>query len=88
MQAGKDRAARMLRTARGQIDGMLRMIEEDRYCIDISNQILAARAVLGKANREILRGHMESCMKAAFLSKEPDEQAAMLDELMGVMEKM
>jgi DNA-binding FrmR family transcriptional regulator len=44
-----------LKTARGQIDGIIRMIEEDRYCIDVSKQILSATALLKKANITILR---------------------------------
>jgi len=41
---GKERAALKLKTVRGQIDGILKMIEEDRYCVDISTQILSAMA--------------------------------------------
>lgn len=88
MTQGRKRAARMLKTARGQLDGILKMLEEDQYCVDISNQILASRAILSRANREILRGHMETCMKAAFRSTDQEEQEAKLDELMALMEKM
>ena len=42
MNDGKKRAANMLKTARGQIDGIIKMVEEDRYCVDISTQILSA----------------------------------------------
>ncbi|NCC80576.1 MAG: transcriptional regulator, partial [Clostridia bacterium] len=41
MQADKDRITKLLKTARGQMDGLLKMVEEDRYCVDISNQIMA-----------------------------------------------
>jgi len=84
----RDKAARMLRTARGQIDGVLKMIEDDRYCVDISAQILAARAVLGTANREVLRGHMAGCMTAAMKAQEPEVQEKMLAEFMSLLEKM
>ena len=46
MQADKKKVTRLLKTARGQIDGILKMIEEDRYCVDISHQIMASQAVL------------------------------------------
>lgn len=46
MQADKDTILRLLRTARGQIDGIMKMVEEDRYCMDISNQLLATQSVL------------------------------------------
>ena len=46
MKADRAQVTQLLKTARGQIDGILAMVEEDRYCIDISNQLMAARAVL------------------------------------------
>lgn len=54
MQADKKQINRLLKTAYGQLEGIMRMVEDDRYCIDISNQILATEAVLRRANKEIL----------------------------------
>ena len=54
MRADKTQVTRLLKTARGQIDGLLKMVEEDRYCSDISNQLLAVEALIRKANREVL----------------------------------
>ena len=51
MQADKEQVCRLIKTARGQLDGILAMIEADRYCIDISNQLLATQSLLGKANK-------------------------------------
>ena len=51
MKADKAKVSRLLKTARGQIDGVLKMIDEDQYCIDIANQIMAAEAVLQRANK-------------------------------------
>ena len=65
MRADREQVARLLKTARGQIDGILRMVEEDRYCIDVSNQIMAAESILGRANREVLRAHREGCVRDA-----------------------
>ena len=62
MRADREQVARLLRTARGQIDGILKMVEEDRYCIDVSNQIMAAESILGRANRAVLRAHLEGCV--------------------------
>ncbi|MCX5775677.1 MAG: metal-sensing transcriptional repressor, partial [Firmicutes bacterium] len=53
MKAKHSSVERLVKTARGQLDGVIKMIEEDRYCIDISNQILAAEAILHKANQKI-----------------------------------
>jgi len=58
MSEERKKALQLLKTARGQIDGIIKMIEEGRYCIDISNQILASQALLKKSNLEILKGHL------------------------------
>ena len=52
MKADRDKITRLLKTARGQMDGILKMVEEDRYCVDISNQLLATESILRKANKE------------------------------------
>ncbi|NLN04669.1 MAG: metal-sensing transcriptional repressor, partial [Clostridiaceae bacterium] len=52
MQADKEKVYRLLKTARGQIDGLIKMVEEDRYCIDISTQLLATQAILRRVNKE------------------------------------
>lgn len=63
-----------LKTARGQLDGIIHMIEDDRYCVDISNQILACIALLKKANLHILTGHMNTCVKHAVEDQEHVEE--------------
>ena len=85
MRADKEKVARILKTARGQIDGILKMIEEDRYCIDISNQVLAAEAMLKKANREIIKGHMEGCIKEALESDDGDKK---IEEFLQTLDKL
>ena len=85
MQADKRKMTRLLKTARGQIDGILAMIEDDRYCLDISQQIMAAQALLSRANREILTAHLTHCVKDARTDREREEKAA---ELAAVLEKL
>lgn len=63
MKADKKQIKRLLSTARGQINGILKMIDEDRYCVDISNQILASQAILSRANKEILKAHLMNCVQ-------------------------
>jgi len=75
----------MLKTARGQIDGLLKMVEEDRYCIDISNQILAVQAILRAVNKEILHGHLSHCVKEAFSTQAAQDK---IDEVMALIDKM
>lgn len=88
MKADSVKVTRLLKTARGQLDGILKMVEEDQYCADISHQLLACEAILRKVNREVLRGHMESCVKEAFISGNQDDAKVKIDELMALMEKM
>ena len=51
MRADKDKITKLLKTARGQLDGILKMVEDDRYCMDISQQLMAVEAILNKANK-------------------------------------
>jgi CsoR family transcriptional regulator, copper-sensing transcriptional repressor len=78
------KAMTLLKTARGQIDGILRMIEDDRYCVDVSKQILSAAALLRKANLVVLRQHLDTCVKDAIRTGEADEK---LEEIALIMEK-
>lgn len=73
-----------LKTAKGQIDGIIKMIEDDRYCIDISKQILSAVALLRKANITILRQHMNTCVTDAV---ESGEGQAKIDEIVLILDK-
>ncbi len=68
MQADHNKIARLLKTAQGQLEGILRMVEEDRYCLDISSQIMAADAILRRANREVLQAHLDRCVLEAVES--------------------
>ena len=74
MQADRKNIVRTLNTAKGQINGILKMIEDDRYCLDIANQIMAAQALLKKANQEILTAHMRHCVKDAMNTEEAEEK--------------
>ncbi|MDD3340543.1 MAG: metal-sensing transcriptional repressor [Lachnospiraceae bacterium] len=67
------------------MDGILQMVEEDRYCVDISNQLLATQALLKSANQQILQAHIRSCVKEALKTEEPNPK---LEEALKVLEKM
>ena len=88
MKAEKEPILRLLKTARGQIDGIIKMVEEDRYCIDISNQLLATQSILKKTNKEIIHAHITHCVKDAFDQGDPQERVEKVDEVMQVLEKM
>ena len=72
MRADHDSVRRKLRIARGQLDGILQMIDDDRYCVDISNQLLATQSLLKSANREIMRAHIEGCVREALQTDHVD----------------
>jgi CsoR family transcriptional regulator, copper-sensing transcriptional repressor len=88
VKADSTKVTRLLKTAKGQIEGVLKMVEEDRYCIDISNQLLATQAILRKVNREILHSHIGSCVQEAFEKGDQEDQQKKVDEIMELMNKI
>lgn len=85
LKSDKEKATRLLKTARGQIDGILKMVEDDRYCIDISNQLMATQAILRNINRDVLHEHLGSCVKDAFETGDQDEK---IKEVMLIIDKL
>jgi CsoR family transcriptional regulator, copper-sensing transcriptional repressor len=76
---------RRLHRIEGQVRGLTRMLEEDRYCIDIITQIAAVRAALRRAEEEILRDHVGHCVEEAIVSGNRTEQRRKIAELMEVV---
>lgn len=74
-----------LRRVRGQVDGVIRMVEDNRYCPDIVVQTRAARNALLKLEHELLRGHVQHCVKDAVHGRSDKDPNAVLDELMEVL---
>lgn len=72
----------------GQVRGLSRMLEEDRYCIDIVTQVAAVRAALKKVEEEVLRDHVGHCVAHAIQSGDADAQRAKVDELIEVLGKL
>ena len=79
------KALQSLKTARGQIDGIIKMIEDERYCVDISNQITAAQSLLKRANLLILKRHMKHCVREACVNDGGDEK---IDDIINILEKV
>jgi CsoR family transcriptional regulator, copper-sensing transcriptional repressor len=69
----------------GQVRGIVRMIDEDRYCIDVVTQIAAARAALRRVEEEILKDHVSHCVEHAIASGDADDQRSKVAELIEVM---
>lgn len=84
MNESRKKILNLLKTSRGQIDGIINMLEDDRYCVDISNQILSVLGLLKKANLNLLDQHIKSCVKDAILEGKGDEK---IDEIITVLDK-
>ncbi|MGL5356234.1 MAG: metal-sensing transcriptional repressor [Cetobacterium sp.] len=87
MKTEKEKAVLMLKTCRGQIDAILKMIDDKRYCLDVVNQILAAEALLKKSNKLILKQHMESCVKNALSENDSSEKISEVIDLLNKIMK-
>lgn len=85
MMADQKTVLRLLKTARGQLDGIITMVEEDRYCIDISQQVMATGAILTRVNKEILSAHLKHCVKEADNDREREEK---IDEFVSTLGKI
>lgn len=86
MNDAKKNAANTLKTARGQIDGIIKMIEDERYCVDVSTQILSAIGLLKKANIDILNNHLRHCVSSAILQSE-DQGEEKIEEIINIIDK-
>lgn len=84
---GRSRAIRRLKVLEGQIRGLQQMLDEGRYCVDVLVQIAAAQEALRGVSKLVMRYFLENCATAAIRSGDPEENAAMYDELMDVVFK-
>ena len=80
----KSASKRRLNRIEGQVRGLTKMVDEDRYCIDIVTQIAAVRAALSRVEEELLRGHVASCVEHAITSGNKADQRKKIGELMDV----
>jgi DNA-binding FrmR family transcriptional regulator len=83
----KPRLLNRLNRIEGQVRGVARMVEEDRYCIDILTQVQAARAALAKVETEILKDHLGHCIEGAIVSGDKSEQRQKAAELIQLLER-
>lgn len=79
-----DKSLTALKRIEGQVRGVAKMIEEDRYCIDIVTQVQAVRAALARVETDLLRQHMQHCIKNAMTASDKAAQERMIEELMDV----
>jgi DNA-binding FrmR family transcriptional regulator len=83
-QDAKATTLKRLGRIEGQVRGLARMVEDDRYCIDIVTQIGAVRAALRKVEEEVLRDHVAHCVEGAIASGNKSQQRRKIAELMDV----
>ncbi len=83
----KKACAKRLHRIEGQVRGIARMVEEDRYCIDIVTQIAAVRAALRRLEEEVLRDHVAHCVEHAISSGNKADQRRKIEELMNVVSR-
>jgi len=83
----KTKLLNRLNRIEGQVRGVSRMVEEDRYCIDILTQLQAVRAAMAKVEAEILKDHLGHCIEGAIVSGDKDEQRRKAAELIQLLER-
>ncbi len=83
----KPKLLNRLNRIEGQVRGIARMVDDDRYCIDIMTQLQAVRAALTKVETELMREHIDHCVASAFASGDPEEQRLKADELATLLQR-
>ena len=83
----KGRNLKRLRRIEGQIRGLQKMVEDDRYCADILTQISSVHEALRSVGRELVRNHMKHCAAEAIRADDPSRSEAMYDEIVEMMYK-
>jgi DNA-binding FrmR family transcriptional regulator len=83
----KTSCQKRLNRIEGQVRGLSRMVDEDRYCIDIVTQISAVRAALRRVEEEVLKDHVAHCVEHAITSGDKADQRRKIAELMAVIER-
>lgn len=81
----KTSCLKRLKRIEGQVRGLSRMVEDDRYCIDVVTQILAVRAALRRVEEEVLKDHVAHCVEHAIASGDKADQRRKIAELMAVV---
>ena len=86
-RANKGKLRNRLNRIEGQVRGIAKMIDEDRYCIDVLTQLQAARSALSRVETEMLRDHFEHCIVGAMVGGDAEEQRQKAEELIALLER-
>lgn len=87
MHKNRDAALNRLKRLEGQVRGIAKMIEDDRYCVDVLTQIAAARAALKGVEKLVIDDHAAHCIEGALASGDPQDQRAKFTELLDLLDK-
>ena len=87
MKENKDRTLTRLKRLEGQVRGVARMVEEDRYCVDILTQTAAIRAALKGVEKLVIENHTHHCIEDAVASGDPEQQREKFLELIELLDK-
>ncbi|MBX7531884.1 metal-sensitive transcriptional regulator [Qipengyuania sp. 1XM1-15A] len=87
MAANADAKINRLNRIAGQVNGVAKMIEDDRYCMDILHQIQAIKSALAKVETQVLKDHAACCVAEAIASGDEAEQRQKFEELVELLEK-
>lgn len=87
MKADLKKNVKLLKIVKGQVEGLINMMENNSYCIDISTQVLATQAILKKVNTNILVAHLNGCLKES-LNGEGDDVDEKIDEVVKIIERL
>jgi DNA-binding FrmR family transcriptional regulator len=82
----REKIIKRLKSVEGHIRGIQRMVEEDKYCIDVIKQILAVKSAVDKVSAMILKSHLESCVTKAIKSNKQPEKERVVAELLDIFE--
>ena len=83
-QTTKKEVVRRLQSVEGHVRGVQKMVDEDKYCVDVIKQIDAVEAALRKVQQIILDEHLHTCVTTAIRGDDPDRREAVIDEILGV----
>jgi DNA-binding FrmR family transcriptional regulator len=77
-----------LKRSEGQIRGIIKMLEDERYCIDVLQQMQAVKAALARAESQLLKEHAQTCIDEAIASGDSDAQREKVSELVDLFDKL
>lgn len=85
-QPHKEALQHRLNRVLGQVQGIARMVEEDRYCVDVLVQLSAVKAALNQVSLQLIEDHTKGCVRRAIRAGEDEEEV--IEELMGILKKL